>query len=104
VVTSLLPWRKRRPRAAGTVLAEAVVVPRLNPSKGVPSQHADGAERPRKGAGSLRDAIGHAHNGDTVVFAPALAAKRFMLTSGGCPIKKVWTSKGRAPACWPSSA
>src|SRR5947207_3049774 len=33
------------------------------------------------GAGSLRDAIGHAHDGDTIVFAPSLDGQIIALTS-----------------------
>jgi hypothetical protein len=39
------------------------------------------------GAGSLRDAIGHAHDGDTIVFAPGLAGQTIALTSDQITIK-----------------
>jgi hypothetical protein len=41
-----------------------------------------------KGAGSLRDTIGHAQDGDTVLFAPALAGQTISLTSDELAIKK----------------
>jgi hypothetical protein len=40
------------------------------------------------GAGSLRDTIGHAKDGDTIVFASALAGKTITLTSDELAIKK----------------
>jgi hypothetical protein len=40
------------------------------------------------GAGSLRDAIGHAKDGDTIVFASALAGQTITLTSDELAIKK----------------
>jgi hypothetical protein len=40
------------------------------------------------GAGSLRDAIGHAKDGDTIVFAPGLDGQTITLTSGELAIKK----------------
>src|SRR6266446_4807987 len=40
------------------------------------------------GAGSLRDAIGHAKDGDTIVFAPSLNGQTIALTSDELAIKK----------------
>src|SRR5438046_2018631 len=40
------------------------------------------------GAGSLRDAIGHAHDGDTIVFASSLAGQTIALTSDQLTINK----------------
>src|SRR5258707_902188 len=40
------------------------------------------------GAGSLRDAIGHAHDGDTIVFASGLTGQTIALTSDELAIKK----------------
>src|SRR6516164_63712 len=39
------------------------------------------------GAGSLRDMIGHANSGDTIVFAPSLNGQTITLTSDELPIK-----------------
>src|SRR5260370_26423352 len=39
------------------------------------------------GAGSLRDAIGHAKDGDTIIFAPALNGQTIALTSDELTIK-----------------
>src|SRR5262249_32372045 len=41
-----------------------------------------------KGAGSLRDAIARARNGDTIAFAPALAGRTIALTSGSLDIMR----------------
>src|SRR5438874_2004766 len=41
-----------------------------------------------RGAGSLRDAIGHARDGDTIVFDPSLAGQTITLTSGTLVMKK----------------
>src|SRR5437762_1293445 len=40
------------------------------------------------GAGSLRDAIGHAHDGDTIVFDPGLSGQTIALASDELAIKK----------------
>ena len=40
------------------------------------------------GVGSLRDAIGHAIDGDTIAFDPGLDGQTIALTSDGLPIKK----------------
>src|SRR5688500_7257691 len=40
------------------------------------------------GAGSLRDALKHAHDGDTIVFDESLAGQTITLTSGDLDIKK----------------
>src|SRR5438067_6338665 len=40
------------------------------------------------GAGSLRDAIGHAKDGDTIVFASSLTGQTIALTSGELAISK----------------
>src|SRR5262245_42380613 len=40
-----------------------------------------------KGAGSLRDAIAHVHDGDTVKFDPSLVGQTITLTSGALVIK-----------------
>src|SRR5438128_5600138 len=40
------------------------------------------------GAGSLRDAIGHAHDSDTIVFDPGLAGQTIALTSDELAINK----------------
>ena len=41
-----------------------------------------------KGAGSLRDAIGRAHDGDTIVFDSSLSGRTITLTSDQLEIKK----------------
>src|SRR5689334_13887069 len=40
-----------------------------------------------KGAGSLRDAIGHARDGDTIVFDHNLSGQTITLTSGSLVVK-----------------
>ncbi|MBI1915943.1 MAG: hypothetical protein HYS12_14590 [Planctomycetes bacterium] len=40
-----------------------------------------------KGADSLRDAIGHARDGDSIVFTPSLAGQTITLTSGALVVK-----------------
>src|SRR5262245_51060697 len=40
------------------------------------------------GAGSLRDAIAHARDGDTIAFSPSLNGQTILLTSGELAISK----------------
>jgi hypothetical protein len=63
--------------------------PRLEPLEGrdVPSTLTV-TNNHDSGAGSLRDAIGHAHDGDTIVFAAALNGQTIALTSDELAIRK----------------
>lgn len=51
-----------------------------------------------RGTDSLRYAIGHARDGDTIVFAPSLAGQTITLTSGALDIKNSLEIEGPGPS------
>src|SRR5262245_40343305 len=85
--SSFLP-RKRRSQAHPSH-GRRSVVPRLERLEGrtVPSTLTVLNDLD-KGAGSLRDAITKAQDGDTIAFAPSLAGQTITLTSGALDVKR----------------